>query len=121
MVSTRDNSAEDSGDQVRTQSEQDAPAFAKTPWYVGGNGKDILWFDDRVDRCQLVATVASYVYSEGTVPHGPGTANLIAAAPDLFAALEALVAYVDDNPPACVRGLLNDARNAIQKAQGAQS
>ena len=40
------------------------------------------------------------------------------ASPDLFAALEALVAYVDDNPPACVRGLLNDARAAISKAEG---
>ena len=34
MVSTRDNSAEDSGDQVRTQSEQDAPfeVAAKAGW-----------------------------------------------------------------------------------------
>lgn len=69
--------------------------FAPAPWYVGGNGQDILWFDDKLDRCKIVATVAGYVQSEGIVPHGSGTASLIAAAPDLFHALKGLLGAYD--------------------------
>lgn len=67
--------------------------FAPGPWYVGGNGQDILWFDDGLDRCTIVATVAGYVQSEGIVPHGSGTASLIAAAPELLEACKAALAY----------------------------
>lgn len=83
-------------------------------WYVGGNGRDILVFDDRLDRGQLIATVASYVYSERHTSQGPETALLIAAAPDLLEALIELNDIVKRN------GLAHSKRAsiAIAKATG---
>jgi hypothetical protein len=63
--------------------------------------------------------VAKTVYHDVEHPERiAANAHLIAASPDLYAALDALVGYVDDNPPACVRGLLNDALAALSKAEG---
>ena len=49
-------------------------------WYAGGNGKDILQFDKKLDKGQLIATVAGYIRSEGHTSIGPETAALIVAA-----------------------------------------
>lgn len=101
----------------------------RAEWYVGGNGRDVLQYDDRVDRGQLIATVASYIYSEGHTSQGPETARLIAAAPDLLEALKeahatllraADVAEANDAPSNAVvfRKQADKARAALSKAEG---
>lgn len=72
---------------VDTMATTDAHKPKPGRWYVGGNGRDVLQFDERKDCGQLIATVASYVQSEGHTSIGPETARLISAAPDLLEAV----------------------------------
>lgn len=95
-------------------------AHTNENWYVGGNGRDILVFDRALDRGQLIATVASYIYSEGHTPQGPETARLIAAAPDLLNVLTEIVEYAGGAENALHDEYVMDrVLAAIAKATGA--
>lgn len=85
------------------------------PWVIGKQDHDVM----TVDTANGTAICDVYVDSDDRRP--PANANLIAAAPDLLAALETLERMVskmrytlDDDDPA-----LEPARAAIAKAKGA--
>jgi hypothetical protein len=79
------------------------------PWFLDDDGRIF----DTPDRGQLVAEVATADPAEPPAEEDVANARLIAAAPDLLAALEKVVAISDRKHDAW-----DEARAAIAKAEG---
>lgn len=80
-----------------------APAFTPGPWAVGfsdGSGKTYITAGDHPARNDVPVVVVSGAEDDWGFTHGvqnPDDARLIAAAPELYSALRAFVAAVEDD------------------------
>ena len=109
-----------------------APTFTQGPWIVlaresrpGMAHEGYFRINGMTEDCEPEYHVAT-VIDANDLSQNEANARLIAAAPELFDALNALVNAVspDDNDKSCepyFRPALKAARTALAKAQGAQS
>lgn len=101
--------------------------WAKSPWHVVqyGDGDSLVICSD-VDGNWRICFMATHGGSQSSRKRIQAEADLIAAAPDLYAALEAIMMIVNgDGISANYRGdtrdlddAISDARAALSKARG---
>jgi len=90
--------------------------FTAGPWHMCKNGND----DDYHIAPDAAFKNGARWYQDKVADHiNENDARLIAAAPELLAALEAALQYMQDYNKCSNSGLLNDMREAIAKATGA--
>lgn len=86
------------------------------PWYTKSDYQNrIEVYAELYDNSRTTASIASV---GNCIMEGEANAHLIAAAPDLLAALEAITqhAYDDDTPLAAILGDFDDMRSIAQAA-----
>lgn len=82
------------------------PKFTKGPWRVFAS--DEIFSDEGQ---------VAYMSDDLPVPDTVANAHLIAAAPDIYAALDALVLCINSGSTVTY-GCLNDAKRALSRARG---
>lgn len=87
------------------------PAHTPGPWRIGTPGPNGC-YTTGTERGLMVAMVAHSIHMPDQKAQAEGDARLIAAAPELLAALQTLVANGGIGP----ESMFHDARDAIKKA-----
>ena len=95
------------------------------PWHVGiGNGEGSIFSDSGRTRLEDGGTTLYPIcsYNRGwNADEDAANARLIAAAPDMYHALQDLIAYLGVDVDNGLDELLTNARDAIAKATGEQT
>ena len=85
-----------------------APGTTPGPWAVGYGGHEVFSAADEASVCQTL----------GNVVNGPANARLIAAAPDLYAALDRACLHMELSRWAGSTSLALELRAALARARG---